>query len=127
MGSTWWGSPNTNTELNANNLERSTSLGNESNEPIQSSNFSKKHRIEEDDQTLDLFQRTLDTLDYPYVLNALSSFCRTTPASDLIQQQMKSISKKEKDLWNDNDILNMPLTAQTVEGVHHRYGALKEM
>jgi len=120
--SSWWGNPNAEAEKMSDE-NRPTTL----DEIQQSASFSKKHRIEEDDQTLDLFQRTLDTLDYPYVLNSLSSFCKTTAARELIQKQMQSNIQKEKDSWNDDDILKMPLTAQSVEAVHHRYNALKEM
>ena len=38
--------------------------------------------------SLDLFQRSLDTLDFPYVLNALREECWTTPAKRMVQMAM---------------------------------------
>jgi DNA mismatch repair protein MutS2 len=78
-------------------------------------------------QELDLYQRTMDTLDYPSVLHALQSECDTMPAKriidDAIHRRTKKISKKHK----PTDVLYMGLTAHNVEGIHSRYQAVKEM
>lgn len=78
-------------------------------------------------QELDLYQRTMDTLDYPSVLHALQSVCDTTPAKqiidDAIHRRTKKVSKKHK----PTDVLYMGLTADNVEGIHSRYQAVKEM
>ena len=121
--SSWWGNPNIENGKSTNDVENKNTV----------KQAKLSHRKEEDEQTLDLFQRTLDTLDYPYILKALSSLCTTIPAQDLIQEQISLSSrnpkskKDRKTSSDDNDILTMPLTAQSVEGVHHRYNALKEL
>ena len=107
--------------------------------PTKSANH---HRTEESNQdlqlqSLDLHRRTLDTLDYPLVLGALGEECATVPARSVIarelsgEQQMikkkKSKNRKKIDDDPDADVLTMPLTAQSVEGVHRRYAAVSEM
>lgn len=92
---------------------------------------SKKESKKED---LDLFQRTLETLDYPFVLNALADLCLTTPAREIVLREMmpetlsnKKNKKATKSRKSDDDIIDMPLSAKSVEGVHSRYNSIKEM
>jgi len=49
------------------------------NNPQQKKARGKSARFEESDQQLDMYQRTLDTLDYPLVLRALAKECSTVP------------------------------------------------
>ncbi len=100
----------------------------------------KKQRKMEFEQTLDLFQRTLDTLDYPIVLNALKDNCGTAPAKIIVdestsksqghgqgQGQGQGGNKRKKAKIPLDDIRNMGLTAPHVLGAHERYQAVKEM
>jgi DNA mismatch repair protein MutS2 len=105
-----------------------------------SSSSNKHQRQREEDQHLDMHQRTLDTLDYPLVLRALANECGTVPGKEIVLDSlMKSgdaskrskLTRKKKSSTDasdlDGDILTMPLTATSVEGVHRRFGALQEM
>ena len=112
--------------------------------PTKSTNH---HRTEESEQdlqlqSLDLHRRTLDTLDYGLVLGALGEECATAPARSIIARELsgetmkkkkksKNRKKKKDDTMDaddpDNDVLTMPLTAQSAEGVHRRYAAVTEM
>ena len=83
---------------------------------------------------LDLFQRTLDTLDYPMVLKALRAECNTQPARDLVEAASHSPQKmddedetKPKKIASDLQRAFQPLTAATFEGLEERYAAVKEM
>ena len=74
-------------------------------------------------EPLNLVQRTLDTLDYPLVLQALRQECGTVPARDSIlgctlitHQQSSSQSRAYQ-----------PLTADSHEGLQERYIAVQEM
>jgi DNA mismatch repair protein MutS2 len=84
---------------------------------------------EEFQQELDLFQRTLDTLDYPIVLQSLMQNCGTVPAREIVSKairnekpKMKSKKKKKKSV-----MMEMGLTANNVEEIHERYQAVSEM
>jgi DNA mismatch repair protein MutS2 len=97
--------------------------------------------VEEDQQdistTIDhinLHRRTRETLDYVKVWNALQSMCVTVPAKLVIQHDIRdSLSEITKgktlgEMKNDkNDIRSMRLSASSVQGIHDRYGAVKEM
>lgn len=93
-----------------------------SNKPNESYNSTDEFQ-----QELDLYQRTMDTLDYPSVLNALKSECDTMPAKliidDAIHRRTKKVAKQHK----PTDVLYMGLTAHNVEGIHARYQAVKEL
>ena len=100
-------------------------------------------RTMEFEQELDLRQRTLDTLDYPMVLQALLNECGTKPAQRIVQSSIigptpekeaqkrkstKQSKQKERDpIKEDRHVITMGLTAPNVEGVHNRYQAVKEM
>lgn len=87
-------------------------------------------RQDEEDQHLDMNKRTLETLDYPLVLRALAKECSTVKGQEIVlnshspDEQIQAASST-KDA--DDDVATMPLTASTVTGVHHRYGAVQEM
>ena len=97
-------------------------------------------------QEINLFQRTLDTLDYPIILNALRQQCDTIPAQMIITNSIDNNTKKKglfqkkrnpknnknnmdgnNNYNDDDDILSLTLTAQNVQGIHDRYNAIKEM
>ena len=118
-----------------------------------SSSSQQQHRTEEFNQEINLFQRTMDTLDYPIVLKSLRQECSTKPAQLIItnaideqssqnQNSNKSLLNKQKrrrrkknhnnnnnddNDHDDGDILAVTLTAQNVQGIHDRYDAIKEM
>jgi DNA mismatch repair protein MutS2 len=100
-----------------------------------------KPEKEEEEQSLDLFQRSLDTLDYPRVLQALLQECTTEAARQIVRAAMSSLTTTER-------TTSMPrskalgkssphqqssirayqgLTADTVEGAQERYQAVQEM
>ena len=88
-------------------------------------------RQNEEDQQLDMKQRTLETLDYSLVLRALANECGTMKGRDIVLnshshgKQTPSSTSNSKNA--DDDIARMSLTASNVAGVHHRYGAVQEM
>ena len=98
-----------------------------------------KKRQREEDQHLDMHARTMETLDYRLIINALSEECSTVRGKEIVLSSIASIddtpNKKAKNKANDKqnamdsdeEPAYMPLTATTLEGVHCRYDALKEM
>ena len=96
-----------------------------------SNNNLQATRQNEEDQHLDMHQRTLETLDYPLVLRALANACSTMKGREIVSNshsqgnQVQTSSSNKDDL--DDDIATMPLTASSVTGVHHRFGAVQEM
>lgn len=118
------GDPNTSTTVSVS----STIMSN--------ANSNRNINIQDNDkgefqQELDLFQRTLQTLDYPIVLQALLQNCETIPAQQIVTQSMQpmnmnsntSKTKKKK----QNGMTTKKLTATNVEGIHERYTAVREM
>jgi len=123
---------------------QSRALGPQFNTKENDSTSSEQHwdkhgqnqRTDEFNQELNLFERTLDTLDYPMVLNALSRECNTAPAKQIVLNAIDQYKNEKKDAKNkkrkskvhgDDDILSMALTAQNVQECHDRYAAIKEM
>jgi dsDNA-specific endonuclease/ATPase MutS2 len=105
-----------------------------------------KKRQREEDQQLDMTSRTLDTLDYRYIIQALAEECGTVVAREIVWGSLdgdnvgsnkKDRKRNRKDGTDDDsirsiakeeeDVANMPLTAITMDGVHRRYTALIEM
>lgn len=91
-----------------------------------------KKRQREEDQQLDMHLRTLETLDYRLVLKALSEECSTVKGKEIVWNSIhggaassNNYGDSETDL--DLDVTTMPLTATTLQGVHRRYDALREM
>lgn len=82
---------------------------------------------------LDLHQRTLDTLDYPLVLNALKEQCLSVPGRDFVEAASisetkdKRKDKKKRKIPADLQRAFQPLTAPSPEGLQERYSAVKEM
>jgi len=91
----------------------------------------------ENSDDLDLFQRTLDTLDYPIILNALQAECVTRPGRDLVEsssqsvdgghQQSASTKKAKNKIPDEFQHAYQPLTANIHSGVLERYRAVEEM
>lgn len=108
-------------------------LQNSNNDDAIAKNNNKKlqaTRQNEEDQHLDMTQRTLETLDYPLVLRALAKECSTVKGQEIVLKSHSSdkkakVASSNKDV--DDDIATMSLTASNVDGVHHRYGAVQEM
>jgi DNA mismatch repair protein MutS2 len=87
-------------------------------------------------EDLDLFQRSLDTLDYPRVLQALEEQCTTVPARLMVRQASHDLttngtstiqSKKSKRIPKGAERAFQPLTADTVLGTQERYRAVQEL
>lgn len=93
------------------------------------------HKSAENVDDLDLFQRTLDTLDYPLVLRALRDQCTTAPARALVEAASKTPpkmdndkkKKKKKRIPSELQRAFQPLTATTYQGLEERYAAVEEM
>ncbi|KAL9179988.1 hypothetical protein ACHAXT_007958 [Thalassiosira profunda] len=89
----------------------------------------------EEDQELDMHQRTLDTLDYPYVLRALANECESVFGRELVLASVEGKSEpgyqtkttSGENGEEDGDVLTMPLTASSVGGTRRRFGAVEEM
>ena len=76
-------------------------------------------------QELDLFQRTLNTLDYPIVLKALQESCTTVPARRIVMEAMSPPKKRKR--GKEFQLAYQPLTADSLQGIQERYRAVKEM
>ncbi|KAL3802337.1 hypothetical protein HJC23_007162 [Cyclotella cryptica] len=91
-----------------------------------------KTRQREEDQQLDMHRRTLETLDYQLVLKALSEECGTVKGREIVWNSAHGgagggNNNGDSELDLDADVATMPLTATTLQGVHRRYDALREM
>ena len=86
---------------------------------------------EVEEEELDLFQRSLDTLDYPRVLKALNRECTTEPAKRLVHQASSQISTNTTAFYRKhqrrNPLAYQPLVADSVEGAQSRYRAVQEL
>ena len=93
----------------------------------------------EEEEELDLLQRSVDTLDYPRVLNALYQECTTVPAKRLVREAARVTSRttslngssssntKKSKIPKSAERAYQPLTAETVQGSQERYRAVQEM
>jgi DNA mismatch repair protein MutS2 len=84
--------------------------------------------LDDQEESLDLFQRSYETIDFPYVLNVLRNECFTTPGKKRVQLALKpqpaTDSKKRKSAMT---LANRPLIAETPDGVQERYQGVQEM
>lgn len=84
-----------------------------------------------EDEELDLYQRSLDTLDFPRVLKALMDECSTAPGRFMVQDATHfhnlPLAVKKKKIPQKHQSSYLPLIADTVEGVQERYAAVQEM
>ena len=78
---------------------------------------------------VDLFQRSLDTLDFPRVLQALIRECSTAPAKRIVEKAMVAQSTTQHLLKTSSASKRayQPLCAESVEGARERYRAVEEM
>jgi DNA mismatch repair protein MutS2 len=83
---------------------------------------------------LNLFQRTLTTLDYPLILKTLQEECNTLPAKRIVDKSLLSFLPNNNDNNNNEpkraqpkSIVTMGLTANDVSEIHERYRAVGEM
>jgi len=74
---------------------------------------------QQEEPSLDLLQRTLDTLDFPLILQALQRQCSTFPARAIVQGSIKPPMPIPK--------AYQPLTADSYQGLQERYAAVQEM
>jgi DNA mismatch repair protein MutS2 len=85
------------------------------------------------DDDLDLYQRSLDTLDFPKVLKALMQECSTVPARQIVQEAthfhnlQQSTGNKKNKVPKKYQQYYTPLVADSFEGVQQRYRAVQEM
>ena len=84
-----------------------------------------------EDEELDLYQRSLDTLDFPKVLQALNRECSTSPGRSIVQDASHfhnlPFAMKQKKIPQEYQSSYLPLIAETVEGVQERYKAVQEL
>ena len=123
----WWSSKQ---EQNRNGVMDFNALPRANPTPPQSS-------LAAEDQTLDLFQRSSDTLDFPIILGALRTQCFTVPAKEIVdeaadQSEKKQSSKEKKASKPKEDPKTkpldiQPLLANTPQEVREQYQAVFEM
>jgi hypothetical protein len=84
---------------------------------------------DKDNEEIDLFQRTLETLDYPRILQALQEECTTAPARTIVRQALQSASSSLALEKQQQQQLRayQPLVANTVQEAQERYRAVQEM
>ena len=108
--------------------ERTTTATTRRKRP-QSEPDTRKTSLQDPAAELDLFQRTLDTLDYPTVLDALRFECSTVPGRRMVTEAAKTrpFETKKTNIPKEFRPVYEPLTATSLEGVQERYGAVREM
>jgi len=139
----------TTTNNNLNNLNGQEQTVFDGTSSLGGSN-QQQQRQSEETQSLNIYKRTYTTLDYPLVIKALANECDSVYGQDLVLNSIlvstsdnggssggsvnaggsdnKGKESNDKgDEEEENDILTMPLTATSLQGVHHRYGAVNEM
>lgn len=85
---------------------------------------------QQEEEVVDLFQRSLDTLDFDRVLRALQKECTTFPARLLVQKASKSSHNSSITDTEDTQQPTAPATqllADSVVGCQERYGGVKEL
>jgi DNA mismatch repair protein MutS2 len=91
--------------------------------------------IESEEENLDLFQRSLNTLDFPRILKALYNECTTVPGKRIVQKSFSISNWKAVSTRSDGRIPSntsshiafQSLVADSFEGTQERYSALREM
>jgi DNA mismatch repair protein MutS2 len=78
-------------------------------------------------ENLNLFQRSFDTLDFPYVLRALQKECFTLPGKKLVEQAEKITTTTSSSQNRKVESTYRPLLANTLEAVQEQYQAVQEM
>lgn len=126
---------------------RGTNNNNKASTTTTDTTPNEQHQAE---QSLDLLQRSFDTLDFPRILQALYRECTTVPAKRLVQTAMQhqqqlhqphesggsSSSSGPRSNGSQNttntietwvSVAHAPLLAETVEQSQDRYQAVQEM
>lgn len=83
-----------------------------------------KESIEGSD-SLDLIQRSLDTLDYPRLLSSLEKECSVHPSRLVVRNETTIPQKRHQ--RDGYDVAYAPLLADSVEGAQRRYQAVREI
>mmetsp|Transcript_40284 Transcript_40284/g.47127 ORF Transcript_40284/g.47127 Transcript_40284/m.47127 type:complete len:1110 (-) Transcript_40284:160-3489(-) len=84
-------------------------------------------------QKLDLYRRTLETLDYPALLKSFMDLCETIPAKQVIAREMNGSGGEGSNRSRKTEagrILShnrFELSADSVDGMHSRYSGVREM
>lgn len=144
QNSDWWSSKQKQTRDRGKFASSYNGVGSDSffDEPMPSRAVSSTMSSSpDDDQTLDLFQRSSDTLDFPLILGALRAQCYTIPAKQIVDEAADQSEQKQ----NTNDAKNNnnnskpkqegkhqplglpPLLANTPQEVRDQYQAVFEM
>ncbi|KAL3934314.1 MAG: hypothetical protein SGBAC_009943 [Bacillariaceae sp.] len=83
------------------------------------------------EEELDLFQRSIDTIDFPYVINALRDECLTLPgkkrAQGALAQHADADIKQQDGESSATKLANRRLVATSPDGVKQRYHEVQEM
>ena len=126
MDSTWW-------------LQKETKASRKEEDRKESSRLPADQAASVDDQAVDattaslnLVQRTMETLDMPYILEALAKECSTQVGKSIVRQGLQelchsNICIQPKKTKKKNDVAYQSLSATSVEGVQERYQAVQEM
>lgn len=84
--------------------------------------------FDSEDESFELFQRSLETIDFPYVLKKLRNECFTTPGKkrvqDAFQPQPATHSNSRTSVVS---LANRPLISETPDGVRERFQGVQEM
>jgi DNA mismatch repair protein MutS2 len=135
----WWSIRKASTQETATKSSNSLSGAATTQQPkLKSVKLSSK--LESDEETLDLFQRSFNTLDFPRILNALYSECSTVPGKRIVNDAFTvSNTTTSKKRWTDgssdknnflavaSQLAYQSLTADSVEGSQERYRSIQEM
>jgi len=126
--SDWWSS-----KKNGARVDRTNAV---SYNDARSSEVPLPSAIPDGDQTLDLFQRSSDTLDFPIILGALRAQCYTIPAKKIVDDAADQSEKKQyantKKSPKPKQKGKQPLEAQFLlannpQKVREQYQAVSEM
>ena len=132
----------TTNDANDKNVRTNITVGGDFTSPqdgitvITNTSPKQQRRQQEQDQYLNMHARTLETLDYRFILKALSEQCSTLGGQRIVWDSVDLVSGGLLDGANtdsndtatiEEDVATMALTATTLEGVHRRYNAVKEM
>ena len=136
------GTPRPSTDVNRNQPP-SPQKWNGDNTPRMKDNRDNAKRDDNDEnEELDLFQRSYNTLDFPRILKALVQECSTVPGKRIVQDAMTypddrrtgsiSSSSDNNSTRSTSSSRNhtrayQPLVADTVLGSQERYQAVREM
>jgi len=82
---------------------------------------------EDFEQTLDLLQRSIETLDFPFIMRALEEECTTMPGRMLARAATKTTPDPRKEQRSPSQRAFQPFLASSLAGCQERYRAVEEM